>query len=89
MENIEKGDLLNAHKHSFSNKDEILESAVCGCFHCKKIFRPNEITAWIEEISENMETAKCPFCGIDSVVGDKSGYPLTIDFLKSMHNAFF
>jgi len=31
----------------------------------------------------------CPECGIDSVIGSDSGYPITRDFLKRMCDYWF
>jgi hypothetical protein len=35
------------------------------------------------------QTALCPKCGIDSVLGDACGYPLTEDLLSRMHQYWF
>ncbi|HLK28653.1 MAG TPA: hypothetical protein VKT28_08730 [Puia sp.] len=84
-------DLLRAaHQHSIFNKDEILESQVCGCFYCLKNFAPQQITEWVEEGDNRHETALCPFCSIDSVIGNKSGYKVDDkNFLKTMYDYFF
>jgi len=35
-------------------------------------------------------TALCPHCGIDSVIGSASGYPVSEpQFLKAMHDHWF
>ena len=34
-------------------------------------------------------TAVCPYCGVDSVIGENSGFPITEQFLKEMHEAWF
>jgi acetone carboxylase gamma subunit len=34
-------------------------------------------------------TALCPYCGIDSVIGDKSGFPITKEFLEKMYQHWF
>jgi len=34
-------------------------------------------------------TALCPRCGIDSVIGSASGYPITADFLLMMRKYYF
>lgn len=51
-------------------------------------FPPNAIAEWVDEIKGVGQTALCPWCSIDSVMGDRSGYPITAAFLKSM-NAFW
>jgi hypothetical protein len=33
--------------------------------------------------------ALCPHCGIDSVIGDASGYEISPTFLARMHEAWF
>jgi hypothetical protein len=34
-------------------------------------------------------TALCPYCHIDAVIGDASGYPLSIEFLQRLHTKYF
>jgi hypothetical protein len=46
---------------------------------------PKEIEDWIEDEA----TALCPHCGIDSVIGSKSGYPITAEFLQKMKEHWF
>ncbi len=83
------------HEHCVCHRKEIEASQVCGCFYCQQTFAPSEIDEWIEEISGEYSlrpdpwTAMCPKCGIDSVIGDASGYPVADpQFLKKM-NAFW
>lgn len=88
---------LAAHKHSSLHREEILSSTKCGCFYCFGIFAPSEIVEWVDappgqqhaEMSAFGRTAICPKCGIDSVIGDKSGYPLDDAFLNRMHSHWF
>jgi hypothetical protein len=35
------------------------------------------------------DTAMCPRCGIDSVIGSASGIDLTPEFLRKMHDFWF
>ncbi len=71
------------------NRDEIPSSERCGCFHCLEIFLPMEVKDWIGERGGRGQTALCPRCGIDSVVGSGSGYPITIEFLRLMKEHWF
>ena len=69
--------LNKAHKHSTNNKKELENSKRCGCFYCFEIYNPKEIlndeqSMWLDE-----STATCAKCGIDSVIGDESGYPVS------------
>ncbi len=83
---MEQIDLQQAHKHSSNNKEEILKSKVCGCFYCREMFDPKEIKNWIKD---EKGTAQCPYCFIDSVIGDASGIPITRAFLEEMHKEWF
>lgn len=75
-----------AHDCSIRNKEQIEKSEKCGCFSCGKIFPPSEITDYV---SDEEPTALCPYCHIDSVIGDASGLPVTKKFLKEMNKRWF
>ena len=76
-----------AHGHSSNNRKELLASDICGCFYCLETFSPKEIKDWIID-SEN-DTALCPYCGIDSVIGSLSGFDIDKDFLGEMKDHWF
>lgn len=80
-------EMIQAHEYSNNNKPYLKEDKVCGCFDCCKIFSPDEIEEYIEEDNDcdREGTAICPYCGIDSVIGEGSGFPITEDFLKRMN----
>jgi len=82
-------DIIRAHRHSSRHRDEVLASAQCGCFYCCAVFAPSEITKWIDDWEGVGQTAMCPHCGIDSVIGDESGYPVTRVFLAEMKAHWF
>jgi hypothetical protein len=82
---LSEAELEVAHKHSSNHRDEILASERCGCFYCLGIFSPNEIRDWID----HGQTAICPHCPVDSVIGDASGFPITRGFLEQMHAYWF
>lgn len=84
MEEI--ADYIQAHAFSSNNKSALLKDKKCGCFYCTEIFSPSEITEWIEDTSG---TAICPYCGIDSVIGESSGYPITKELLQKMNKHWF
>ncbi|MBO5006698.1 MAG: cytoplasmic protein [Clostridia bacterium] len=73
-----------AHKYSSDHREQLLHDNVCGCFYCLNIFSPEKITNWLGE-----KTAVCPYCGIDAVIGESSGYPITKEFLQKMKNYWF
>ncbi len=77
--------MRNNHKQS-PEKD-----SVCGCFYCLKIFHPSEIEEWLIEdnAADERGTAICPYCGIDAVLDESGGYPITAEFLESMYKKWF
>jgi hypothetical protein len=71
--------LRAAHKHSIFHREEILESIQCSCFYCFSVFLPSVC-----------QTAICPICGVDSVLGEKSSFPITDDaFLREINQFWF
>jgi hypothetical protein len=76
---------ITAHKHSIGHRAELEASDICGCFYCLSTFAPTEIREWIDE----GQTALCPNCPVDAVIGSASGYPITPEFLKRMHEHWF
>ena len=77
--------LLDAHKHTMDNRHEIERSMECACFDCGEIYNASEVTEW----TDNGNTALCPHCGIDCVLGDASGIALTSEFLNAMYQRWF
>jgi hypothetical protein len=81
---------MAAHLRSAAHRAEITASTHCGCFYCKSTFAPSEIVDWTDTDESGVgQTALCPRCGIDSVIGDNSGFPITADLLATMHQAWF
>ena len=80
-----KIDFAAAHKTSSKNRESIEKSEKCACFYCGKIFSPSEIEDW----ADGGRTALCPFCDVDSVIGDGAGYPLTEELLDGLHKYSF
>ena len=79
-------DYIKAHEFSAGHRKRLLQDRKCGCFYCLNIFAPKEIRRWIEDVGG---TAICPYCGIDSVIGEHSGYPITREFLEQMRQYWF
>src|SRR5260370_42393382 len=79
-------DHIRAHKNCSRHRSEIERSELCGCFYCLASFPPGEIQEWIDR---DAKTAMCPRCGIDSVIGSASGFPLSQEFLQRMHHYWF
>jgi hypothetical protein len=77
--------VVDAHRHCIRHHHGIEASRLCGCFYCMRQFAPSAIKDWLEEEG----TALCPHCGIDSVIGDASGYEISTTFLARMNEAWF
>ena len=82
-------DLDRAHKLSRNNRTAISLSDHCGCFCCMRSFRASEVRE-ADYLSLDKSTAHCPYCGVDSVLADASGLPVTnAGFLTRMERRWF
>ena len=82
---MDENTLLIAHTFCENHRPELEKDERCGCFYCLRIFQPSEIHRWID----SRGTALCPYCGIDAVLGESSGYPITEEFLSAMKRYWF
>ena len=83
-------DLKAAHDAARFNRDTLAIDGKCGCFYCLNIFSPAEIEEWCPEVEDGKEVvAICPYCGVDSVIGESCGFPTTQEFLGAMHERWF
>ena len=90
-------ELLAAFHYTSKNWAQIQASRVCGCCSCMQVFPADEIIAWTGLEMDNFDdpaavdkqTALCPRCGGEAVLGDKSGYPINPQFLCRMNEAWF
>ena len=74
-----------AREHASRHRAEVQASARCACFFCFHTFPQTAIKAWVD----SDQTALCPACGIDAVIGDASKHRLDGTFLRQMHTRFF
>ena len=90
--------LLAAHRHTTDNRAELEASKFCGCCACMEIFSTEEITTYSgldmdsfnnPDAATAAETAVCPRCGSEALIGEKAGFSLTPDFLNRMNQAWF
>lgn len=80
--------LRAAHRASMRHRARIEASLRCGCFCCFCCFAgfaPAEIDEW----TDDGETALCPRCGIDAVLGDAGDFAPDAAFLQAMHRRWF
>lgn len=69
------------------NKETLLASTWAGCYCCLKVYPATTIDEYVD-LEE--DTALCPECGVDYVIGDATGYPVTDkEFLEAMHHHGF
>lgn len=73
------------HDCATRNKEQIAQSSQCGCYACAAIFPSTDVTEYTDE----GQTAICPKCGTDSIVGDASGFEITKPFLRKMRRKWF
>jgi len=84
--------IREAHDRSSKHRAEILASDHCACFYCLATFPPSAVQPWTDVSTDSGlgQTALCPKCGIDSVLGSAaSGVALTDHFLEEMHRYWF
>src|ERR1041384_7086559 len=82
---MENNSIIAAHARSIRHREEILSSETYGCFCCWKVFPPSSIKTW----ADDGQTAICPFCCVDSVIGSASKFPINADFLAKMERHWF
>lgn len=80
--------IIKAHEYSSYNYEALKSDTACGCFYCGEIFNSAEINDWTLE-PDGSKTALCPYCGIDSVIGESSGFSITEEFLEEMRKYWF
>ena len=71
---------IAAHKHASRHRVELEASDRCACFFCFRKFVVADIKKWVD----GEQTALCPHCGLDSVLG-ASGCRIDDPFLRKMH----
>ena len=71
--------ILAAHKVTIHHEKDILDSTACTCFYCGNQFDPHyeKGLEWLDENSPKGKTFVCPTCGIDCIIADASGFPIT------------
>lgn len=73
------------YRHSSYHRAEIEASRQCGCFCCRTIFAASEVADYVD----GGQTALCPNCDTDAVIGDASGIAITPELLDEMNRRYF
>jgi hypothetical protein len=69
------------------NRRALLSSEVAVCFHCSREFPPTEILEWCDGEDFASQTAICPYCNVDSVVGFIG--PVDTEWVMARHKTSF
>jgi len=84
--------LTAAHNVTSKHRELMLQSLRCGCCYCLRVFPTSELGTesgiaggWVD----NGTTAICPYCCVDCLIPEASGYPLIPEFLQEMHRKWF
>ncbi|WP_411850103.1 hypothetical protein ACLB90_14430 [Stenotrophomonas sp. LGBM10] len=64
----------------------LLASDVAACFYCFATFPPSTINEWCDGDDQD-QTALCPTCGVDAVVGFMG--PVDVAWLHAAHQRGF
>ena len=78
-----------AHEHCFANETEVRASEVACCIACARSFPANLVTEATGQAGDSDRTVYCPVCTFDTVIGDRSGLPVTDPaFIAAMNRRY-
>lgn len=77
--------LEEIRRKSSRNRRFLEKSNICGCYFCLEMFPPSRI----EWCIDGGDTALCPHCDIDAVLGSACGIKITKGLLFRMHKKHF
>lgn len=78
-------------RYCTSNRPLLERATSAGCFCCGAAFAPSEIREWVPSASgrAGADTAKCPKCGMDSVLPSTAPVALTPKMLEALREYWF
>lgn len=77
-------------RHSVQNRREIERSGQCGCFSCFAVFPAAKVWDWVGSETPDEQMGMCPYCWMDTVLGDASGFAVTEQsFLRELNAKIF
>lgn len=80
-----ESDFKKIYSHTLRNRPEVEASRNCGCIDCCRIFPTAEIADW----ADDGQTAVCPYCGTDAILGEAAGWQLTDGLLEKLNQIYF
>jgi hypothetical protein len=79
-----------AHEHCFGNEVEVCASECACCIACAIAFPAKLVRETAPQRGSDGPTVFCPVCAFDTVVGDRSGYPVDDpEFITAMNRKYF
>ena len=75
------------HSHTIRNRQEIDQSVYCHCISCTRSYPSPIVTDFIKD--GEGETALCPYCGIDAVIGDSCRLIINQAILTYLNKKWF
>lgn len=81
---LRQTDLDAIHRYCTHHRPLLERSASAGCISCGASFAPAEIKDWVDS-----DTAKCPRCGVDSVLPSAAPVMLDERMLHAMRTYWF
>jgi DNA-directed RNA polymerase subunit RPC12/RpoP len=83
--------LQSIHRYCEHNRPLLDHSASAGCIHCGATFEPSEIREWVrdEAAPASDATARCPQCGVESVLPSAAPVMLSPALLHAMQQYWF
>ena len=73
------------YHYSSQHRALLQQSECCGCFCCLETFAYSEIEDWCDD----EQTAMCPHCGIDAVLGSAAVEEFSPELLQAMQAVYF
>jgi len=69
---------------SSGHRERLLRSQFAVCYYCSAEFSPTAVVEWTDEDVQGIgQTATCPYCSVDAVVGFDG--PVDRDWLAQAH----
>lgn len=84
--------LEEIHRYCTSNRPLLERAKSAGCFCCGATFAPGEIRDWIPPSDAGparADTARCPKCGVDSVLPSTAPVMLTPRMVEALREYWF
>ena len=83
----------DAIEFATNNEKEIRRSKSVGCYYCMRVYPASDVSPGdfipAFDFRADERTARCPHCGVDSVIPETAGYELNAEMLRKLHEYWF